>query len=41
MFRLHGWSISANSPYFINKKKFCETNNAAFCLVLEKSSEKS
>ena len=41
MFRLHVWSISVDSPYFLNKKKFRETKNAEFCLVLEKSSEKS
>ena len=39
MFRLHVWSISVDSPLFLNKKKFPETDNAAFCLVLEKSSE--
>ena len=41
MFRLHVWSISVDSLYFLSKNKFRETNNAVFCLVLEKSSEKS
>ena len=41
MFRLHVWSISVDFPLIFFTKKFRETNNAAFCLVLEKCSKKA
>ena len=40
MFRLHGWSIKVDSPYFLNKK-FRKKNNAAFSWVSGNISEKS